>query len=434
MKVNPYNTIALTVNQCFKKKYFLSFFKIFISLIVINLSGYSQSLENQFPSLSFTNPVLISGVNNQVGAIYLFANVIDGVDAHVEIMGISGGASLSEIDNTTGAGYYDAFQPYVVAAANDTSYIDWKFSFKKAGESTDTILPALAITAIDVDGDGGYLKEFVQAATPGAFAMASDTYLTFSFDGQRSTVVSTVDNVPLIDTAEKRAMFQMNFSNVSTILYRNGAISNYGSEEIRQTCIYFKSFFHTYEILPVKLLSFSALPQLHSLELSWAVTSEDALKYYSVQKSTDAINWYEINTQTRSSLRDVNTYSFIDNNTQDKIVFYKLKVVNTNGSAIFSKVIKINAANDSSALITHNTIFQDAIHVRVSTRDNDEYYSEVYSISGQKIRQQANKVFIGETNYLIEMPANLNTGNYVLVIRNKQGQLIHTSKLVKMLY
>jgi len=170
------------------------------------------------------------------------------------------------------------------------------------------------------------------------------------------------------------------------------------------------------------------------LELSWAVTSEDALKYYSVQKSTDAINWYEINTQTRSSLRDVNTYSFIDNNTQDKIVFYKLKVVNTNGSAIFSKVIKINAANNSSALITHNTIFQDAIHVRVSTRDNDEYYSEVYSISGQKIRQQANKVFIGETNYLIEMPANLNTGNYVLVIRNKQGQLIHTSKLVKMLY
>jgi hypothetical protein len=43
--------------------------------------------------------------------------------------------------------------------------------FKKAGTDTDTILPCLSITAIDVDGDSQYLNEFIKASTPGAYAI-----------------------------------------------------------------------------------------------------------------------------------------------------------------------------------------------------------------------------------------------------------------------
>src|SRR6185295_6017954 len=104
-------------------------------------------------------------------------------------------------------------------------------------------LPKVAVTAIDVDGNGANLKEFIVASTPGTFGLAPDTYLKYSFDGVISTAISTVDNFPLIDTNQRKAMFQMNFKNVSSILYRNGAVSANGSEMIRQTCIYFKSFF-----------------------------------------------------------------------------------------------------------------------------------------------------------------------------------------------
>ncbi|MFN8166572.1 MAG: hypothetical protein U0X76_10525 [Bacteroidia bacterium] len=38
----------------------------------------------------------------------------------------------------------------------------WQFRFKIAGTTTDTILPPLAITGIDIDGDGN-LKEFIEA-------------------------------------------------------------------------------------------------------------------------------------------------------------------------------------------------------------------------------------------------------------------------------
>ena len=134
-----------------------------------------------------------------------------------------------------------------VAPANDSSYIDWKIDFKVAGTTIDTMLPKVAVTAIDVDGDGSNLKEFIVASTPGTFGLAPDTYLQYTFDGVVSTAISKVDNFPLIDTSQRKAMFQMNFKNVSSILYRNGAVSTYGSDEIRQTCIYFKSFFFTEE-------------------------------------------------------------------------------------------------------------------------------------------------------------------------------------------
>lgn len=217
------------------------------------------------PTLKFHSPVLVSGTAGQVGAIYNFANVIPNVDAHVEITDLVGGAILYNIDDSAGIGFYDAFQPYIGAAANSTSYIDWRFTFKKEGTNTDTMLTCLAVTGLDIDGDGASLQEFIEAATPGSFAVDPSTNLAVSFDGVRSKAVSPITNVPMIDTTRLEAMFQMNFTNITTLDYRNGAISTYGAEQIRQTSIYFKPFFQTYFLLPTTLLSFTA----RSLEQKW---------------------------------------------------------------------------------------------------------------------------------------------------------------------
>ena len=131
--------------------------KFVFSLIAMLVAGFfSTGLNAQCsaPTLKFHSPVLITGTNGQVGAVYLFAEVIPGVDAHIEIAGIYGGATLYNIDDSAGIGYYDAFQPYVGAAPNDTSYLDWKITFKIGGTTTDTTLACLAVTGVDVDGDG----------------------------------------------------------------------------------------------------------------------------------------------------------------------------------------------------------------------------------------------------------------------------------------
>ncbi len=93
-----------------------------------------------------------------IGAIYLFPKVVPGVDAHVEIMDIVGGASLTEIDDTSGPDITMLFSHMYWKVRYDTSYLDWKINFKIASTNTDTILECLAVTAIDVDGNNKDLK------------------------------------------------------------------------------------------------------------------------------------------------------------------------------------------------------------------------------------------------------------------------------------
>ena len=73
--------------------------------------------------MSFNNPVLISGTAGQVNAVYKFSTVATGIDAHIKILGFYNGASLSSIDNFTGA-YYDAWQPFINSLGNCTSWVD----------------------------------------------------------------------------------------------------------------------------------------------------------------------------------------------------------------------------------------------------------------------------------------------------------------------
>jgi hypothetical protein len=395
---------------------------------IFNLSTHAQS--GDYPSMTFHSPVLISGVDNQVGAVYLFPNVCNGVDANITIVGISNGAALSDIDDTTGIGYYDAFQPYVTAAPNDTSYIDWKIDFKVAGTTTDTILPKVAVTGVDVDGDGAYLKEFIVASTPGTFGLAYDTYLHYSFDGVQSTAISTVDNVPLIDTNERRAMFQMNFTNVSSILYRNGAVSTYGSEEIRQTCIYFKSFFDYQIVLPIKLLSFNATEDQQGVALNWSAANQEGLEYYDAQKSLDGINWKNIGNVMVAS-QNIRSYSLTDFESNQGSVFYRLKLVGVNGSLTYSKVLEVTSKEKEAANIKLNTVFNTSINLQISVPENDEYSLALYSVAGNKIVQKDNNFQSGTNYFTIDVPVSVARGIYVLNIRNKTGRIVYNSRVLK---
>jgi hypothetical protein len=382
------------------------------------------------PYMSFHSPVLIAGTDNQPGAIYLFPQVMAGIDANVKVVGFTGGAQLYNIDDSTGIGYYDAFQPYVVAPADSVSYVDWEITFKVAGTSIDTSLACFAITGIDVDGNGSNLQEFIEAATPGSYALDPNTILNFSFDGVRSKAISLVANIPSIDTAHREAMFQMNFTNISTLQYRNGAISNYGSDMVRQTCIYFKSFFDNYLLLlPVKLSSFAAQAQHDNVTIRWSGSNENDLKYYIVQKSTHGNSWQDMRTILPGNAA-ANNYLITDAGETATVVYYRLKQVSRTGSVVYSNVLKVNAGTGKDG-ISNATLGKNAVTMQVNTTVNDTYNVQLFAVNGTRIKQQQFSVYAGVNTLSVEMPAIAPNGLYVLSVTNTRGELLHHSKLVK---
>ena len=402
-----------------------------LAILFITTCTYFSRAQCVAPYMAFHSPVLIEGTDNQIGAVYLFPEVMPGVDAQIKVTDLVGGAVLYNIDDSAGIGYYDAFQPYVVAPANSTSYLDWEITFKVAGTTTDTIIACFAITGIDVDGNGVDLQEFIEAATPGSYALDPFSILNFSFDGVRSKTISQVANIPLIDTAHREAMFQMNFKNIATLQYRNGAISTYGGDMVRQTCIYFKSFFDSYTyLLPVKLISFTAQSKNESVILNWSATNENDLAYYIVQKSSNGINWTDIRTVMPGAAA-TNNYFITDADKNASVAWYRLKQTERTGQPVYSKALKVNPGAVSAGSITNNTIIKDAVNMQITAAANDTYLVEVYAVNGSKIKQQQLAVNAGLTTASVTIPAAAANGLYVLTVKNNRGELIHQSKLIR---
>ncbi|MEP6747409.1 MAG: T9SS type A sorting domain-containing protein [Bacteroidota bacterium] len=411
---------------------FLYYVKIcFLLFLSVAGRNYFSNAQCVAPYMSFHSPVLIAGTDHQPGAVYLFPEVMPGVDANIKIVDFVGGAQLWNIDDSTGAGYYDAFQPYVVAPADSVSYVDWEISFKVEGTTTDTTLNCFAVTGVDVDGNGSSLQEFIEAATPGSYALDANTILNFSFDGVRSKAVSLVDNVPLIDTAHREAMFQMNFTNISRLQYRNGAISTYSGDMVRQTCIYFKSFFDNYSLLlPVKMISFTAQQNSESVSLKWSATNEKDLTYYVVQKSDNGSSWKDIQ-NVMPGISATNNYFITDAGKTTAATYYRLKQIERNGQAVYSKVLKVSMGNINAGTITNNTVVKDAINLQIASLTNDIYNVQVFAVNGVKIKQQQIAIVAGFNTVSVDMPAVSGNGLYVLTVMNNRGEIIHHSKFVK---
>jgi hypothetical protein len=413
--------------KCNPAPYIRSIAATLLFLLFIN-NSWSQC--GNPPSLVFANPVLIGGTDGQVGAIYRFPNVAPGLDCHIQILALGNGAQLGEIDNTT-QGYYDAWQPYVTAGANDTSYLDWLITFKKGGTYTDTVLPCLAITAVDVDGDNASLKEFVRAATPGAYAVDPFTVLTVGFDGTYNTATGQITTIPSIDTNHREAMFQMNFANKSSIIYRNGSISTKNTTDVRHTCIYFKPFFQDIlVILPVKLHSFSATVINQSTRLAWMVQEESSMYSYVVQRSTDGIQWTEIDKIYAVNAPGYNSYYVYDEQRPDGIAYYRLHLTDNTGRRSFSTVVQ--AGNNAVQALSVKTaiLLQKSLSLQVNSPVPDGYSVRLYTMQGQLVAQKQFVIAAGMNQLTTELPP-VSEALYILTITNRHGHLIYTNKMLR---
>jgi hypothetical protein len=411
--------------------YFTAWLRHCVPLCSLIFAGilFSQSAISQCtpPSMTFKTPTLISGTGGSVGAVYLFTDVIPGVDATIQVMALVGGAGLNQMDNTS-QGYYDAWQPYVTAGGNATSYLDWKITFKKGGTMIDSILPCLAITAVDIDGDNSRLREFIVASTPGAYAVDPFTYLTVGFDGVNSTATGQVYTVPSIDTAETQYMFQMNFNNVSTIYYRNGSISTKPTIDVRHTCIYFKSFFDTEILLPLRIVSFTAKNAHTGIALDWTVADEKDVLYYTVQKSKDGTSWGDIGKVNAQP--GVLKYSFVDPVGSTGKIYYRLKQTATYGDESFSRMIGINNAGGSLNVTIPTMVANNNIAIELEAPEKEVYHFAVYNSQGSVVKQRSYSVQAGINNLQLDVPAQSPSGVYMVAVRNTQGVVVSRTRIL----
>lgn len=247
--------------------------------------------------------------------------------------------------------------------------------------------------------------------------------------------MSTVDNVANIDTTRTEAMFMMVFYNVSSIDYRTGANSTYGAEQVRQTCIYFKYFDVMPTPLPVELISFQGRTiDNNKALLQWCTASETNNDYFSVERSANGVEFYELGKVDGAGNSSVmRSYSYVDTKTLEGISYYHLKQTDYDGTTSTSKTIYVRQKEklnvEPKMVITPNP-FSNYFAATFEMKERRAIQIDVVSAAGNLISSGAIMSDVGINTYNFSAPSSMKPGIYIIKVRDTE-KIITSARVVK---
>lgn len=109
--------------------------------------------------------------------------------------------------------------------------------------------------------------------------------------------------------------------------------------------VYVDNVYFYNSVLPVRFLDFKVTRQNNSALLNWSTAFELNNKGFSVERSTDGINWKQINfinAANAASVSGVYNYSFTDVAPVKGINYYRIKQVDMDGKINFSPIQSVN--------------------------------------------------------------------------------------------
>lgn len=342
--------------------------RILLSVALLLIVMFSASAQN----LVFKNPVLISGVAGKDGAVYRFPLVTTNVDALVQISGRS--SSLVELVtmDLPDKGWDKAFQPQVSYNRGTTPggindwYMEFQVSFVKTNTATPVIVNKFDITALDIDGNGDQLNEYV------SFYNLKTSVLELNSLVKPSTILESIlglltivgkkfegptTNFVDIDTASTRVMVSTHYENANQFKVRTGghSVGQQGAAD-RMYSFWFKSFNFQVPVqstLPVVLSSFTAKKTDNKVILNWTTDQEKNLSHFVIERSLDGTDYTDAGLIFTDGNSDkVKDYSFT-NDVQlinRPIIYYRLKMVDLDGSSQRSAVRIIKTSDVKQAV------------------------------------------------------------------------------------
>ncbi|HLY70168.1 MAG TPA: T9SS type A sorting domain-containing protein, partial [Puia sp.] len=177
--------------------------------------------------------------------------------------------------------------------------------------------------------------------------------------------------------------------------------------------------------LPVNLISFtgSDINNQYTV-LKWSTSSEIDSKYFEVQKSYDGVGFTtfaQVNASGNSSL--VQNYSANDYHPETGYNFYRLKIVDNDGTVTYSKIIAVGFGNQSMP-----QVFPNPAGAYFTVTAGQEVMKEisVIDVSGKIIQRIINKN--GSSAITVDSE-NLAGGIYIIMITTAEH--VYQQKLCK---
>ncbi len=176
--------------------------------------------------------------------------------------------------------------------------------------------------------------------------------------------------------------------------------------------------------LPIQLLSFYAkMNTTNTVDLTWSTASEINNNYFSIEKSVDGVTFEKImDVEAAGNSTTLISYKTIDKNPIKGLSFYRLLQVDFDGNQEYSAAVSLYNYN----LDSHFNVYPNpakASGFTVSSSGNTDGITQIslYNSGGVEVYSKTFFNTNGEMNFVINPSNSLIPGIYILACSNKNG-------------
>lgn len=174
--------------------------------------------------------------------------------------------------------------------------------------------------------------------------------------------------------------------------------------------------------LPITLLDFSGVKEDGSHILSWQTSSEENSDHFLVMHSTDGISFEPIGqVSAKGYSNQLQQYNFNYNTPSPMANYYKLKMVDTDGSYEFSKIIVIQEEKDQIFSFYPNPVTDRIVYQYVNSTESD-INIRLFDVLGKTLLENTRTLEPGNNKIEISV-IDLPEGTYFMSVLHSDGTM-----------
>jgi hypothetical protein len=165
--------------------------------------------------------------------------------------------------------------------------------------------------------------------------------------------------------------------------------------------------------------------------LHWATAQEENTAYFEVQRSQNAVDFHAIGRVAANGFSsEESLYNFNDNTPFTGVNYYRLRLVDNDGTEDLSNIVALNIDKDGKGYVFFPNPTENTVNYQFNSSVSDKVMLEVIDVLGRSLQQVEMPVQVGFNQLNINL-GDYPNGTYIIRAKHLQSGNVHTAPIIK---